>query len=131
MAFPSLTLHFSGSSFRRRSGRTTQLANELPLAASGISRSVTKLADMGFIRRRRLRTDRRVVALTLTGDGLALAQDLHRRIQAHESTLREGVSEEEMAVFASVSSRIMTNLVALGVGTGIPGDPREHEVRAE
>ena len=92
---------------------TTQLAQTLPLAPSGISRSVTKLVEMGLVQRRRLISDRRVVILTLTEEGLSLTQDLHRRVQAFDSWLCEGVSAEEMAVFASVSSRVMANHAAL------------------
>lgn len=93
---------------------TTQLAQALPLAPSGISRSVTKLVERGLIQRRRLLSDRRIVILTLTEQGIALTQDLDRRVQAYESSLCEGVSEEEMAVFASVSSRVLANYAALG-----------------
>ena len=93
---------------------TTQLAQALPLAPSGISRSVTKLVERGLIQRRRLLSDRRIVVLTLTEQGIALTQDLDRRVRAYESSLCEGVSEEEMAVFASVSSRVLANYAALG-----------------
>ncbi len=92
---------------------TTQLAQTLPIAVSGISRSVTKLVDMGLIQRRRLLSDRRVVILTLTEEGSKLTQGLHSRVQAFDSRICEGVSEEEMAVFASVSSRVMANYAAL------------------
>lgn len=91
----------------------TQLAQTLPLAPSGISRSVTKLVDMGLIQRHRLRTDRRVVILTLTKNGATLTQSLHKRVQVYDSRLCEGVSEEEMAVLASVASRVMANYAAL------------------
>ena len=92
---------------------TTQLAQALPLAVSGISRSVTKLVDMGLIQRRRLRSDRRVVILTLTEEGSKLTHDLHSRVQAFDARLCEGVSEPELAVFASVCTRVMANYAAL------------------
>jgi len=91
----------------------TLLAQALPLAPSVISRSVAKLAGKGLIQRRRLRSDRRVVVLTLTETGKTLAQRLQRRVQAYDSTLREGVSEEEMAVLVSVSLRVVANYEAL------------------
>ena len=91
----------------------TQLAQALPLAPPGISRSVTKLVDRGLIQRRRLLSDRRVLVLTLTEEGMALTQNLHQRIQSYHSTLCEGVSKEEVEVFASVSSRVMANHAAL------------------
>ena len=97
---------------------TTQLAQTLPLALPSISRSVAKLVDRGLIKRRRLLSDRRVVMLTLTDEGLALTQDLHERVQAYDSTLCEGVSEEDMAAFASVSLRVIANYGALEQSQG-------------
>ena len=92
---------------------TTQLAQALPLAPSSISRTVTKLVDKSLIQRRRLLSDRRVVILTLTEEGMALTQDLHRRVQAYDATLSEGVSAQEMAVFTSVTSKVMANYASL------------------
>ena len=60
---------------------------------------------MGLRCRRRRRSDRRVVMLALSEEGKALALELHRRAQANDAGLSEGVSEEEMAVFASVLSK--------------------------
>ena len=93
---------------------TTQLAQALPPTPPVISRSVTKLVGMGLIKRRRLRRDRRVVILTLTPTGLALTQDLQQRVQEYDSTLSEGVSDEEMEVFASVSLQVMANHAGMG-----------------
>lgn len=93
---------------------TTQLAQSLPIALSGISRSVTKLVGMRLIRRRRLLSDRRVVILTLTEKGLKLTQDLHQLVQAFDLSLCEGVAEEDMTVFASVCTTVMANYAAKG-----------------
>ena len=93
---------------------TTQLAQVLPVKAPRISRVVTKLVDRGLIRRQRRRDDRRVVLLTLTDEGKALTMELHRCVQAYDATLVKGVCEEEMAVFVSVTSKVMTNYAALG-----------------
>ena len=92
---------------------TTQLAQALPLAASSISRVVTKLVDRGLIQRRRLLSDRRVVILTLAEEGMALTQDRHRRVQAYDADVSEGVSEGEMAAFVAVSAKVMTNHTVL------------------
>ena len=85
----------------------------LALAPSSISRTVTKLVDKSLIQRRRLLSDRRVVILTLTEEGMALTQDLHRRVQAFDAMLSEGVSAQEMAVFTSVTSKVMANYASL------------------
>ena len=92
---------------------TTQLAETLPLALSGISRSVTKLVDKGLIRRRRLLSDRRVVMLSLTDEGLALTLELHQRVQEYDSSLCGDVSEEDMAVFAAVTAKVMAKYATL------------------
>ena len=95
---------------------TTQLAEALPVNASRISRVVTKMVGMGLMRRRRLRSDRRVVMLTLTEEGKALSLELHRSVQAYDARLSVDVHEEEMAVFASVLSKVMANYTALQTG---------------
>ena len=92
---------------------TTELAEMLLVKTSRISRVVAKLVGMGLMRRRRPRNDRRVLFLTLTEEGKALTLELHRRVQHCEAKLSEGVSEEEMAVFASVTSTVMANHSAL------------------
>ena len=92
----------------------TQMAETLQVKTPRISRVVTNLVGRGLIRRRRPRNDRRVVILTLTDEGQALALELYRRVQSYETTLSQGVSEEEMATFASVTSKVMANYASLG-----------------
>ena len=92
---------------------TTQLARALPLAPSSISRTVTKLVYRGLVQRRRLLSDRRVVILTLTDEGLALTQDLHRRVRAYETGLCGNISDEELDVLTSITSKVMANYAAL------------------
>ena len=97
---------------------TTQLAHALPAKAPRISRMVTKMADLGLMRRRRLRDDRRVVMLTLTTEGRELTLDLCRRLQCYKATLSRGVSEDEMAVFANVTSKVIANYSAQAQSKG-------------
>ena len=100
----------------REEWTTTQMAEALPVTLSLVSRVVTKMVGMGLMRRRRRRTDRRVVMLALTEEGKALTLELHRSVQAYDARLSEGVSEEELAVFASVLSKVMANHTALQTG---------------
>ena len=97
----------------REEWTTTQLAKALPVTLSRVSRVVTKMVGMGLMRRRRRRSDRRVVMLALTEEGKALALELHRSVQACDARFSEGVSEEELAVFASVLFKVMANYTAL------------------
>ena len=100
----------------REEWTTTQMAEALPVTLSLVSRVVTKMVGMGLMRRRRLRSDRRVVMLALTEEGKALTLELHQSVQAYDARLSEGVSEEELAVFASVLSKVMANHTALQTG---------------
>ena len=101
--------------FLRKDARTAaELSAELSVSPSRISREVAKLAGKGLVRRRRLRSDRRVVQLTLSEEGRSLTVEIDERLQAYEAKLSEGVSEEEMAVFTSVTSKVMANYAALG-----------------
>ena len=92
---------------------TTQLAQVLPVKPPRISTVVNKFVEMGLMARRFPTEDRRVTFLTLTDKGKALTLELHRRMQAYDATLTDGVSEEEMTVFASVTSKVMANHAAL------------------
>ena len=87
----------------------TQLAQVLPVDGSRISRLVTGLVDRGFLARRRLRSDRRIVMLSLTEDGLELTTLISQNMQRHYATFTEGIAEDDMRVFAAVTSRIIAN----------------------
>ena len=91
----------------------TQLAQLLPVDASRISRTVSRLVDMEVLQRRRLRDDRRVVMLSLTENGRNLITELQRRVTAFNVKLIEGVSYEEMVLCRSVTERILANYAAL------------------
>ena len=97
----------------REQWTVTEMAVMLPIKTSRASRVVAKLVDMGLMRRRRPRSDRRVVLLTLTEEGKALTLDLYRRIEAYEATLLRGVSDEEMSSLVSSTSKIMANYAQL------------------
>ena len=94
---------------RREQWTATYMAELLPVKPSRISRLVAKLVDMGLIRRRRHRSDRRVVLLTLTDYGRALTQELYRTIEAYEAALQQGVSDGEKSALVSSTSKIMAN----------------------
>ena len=98
---------------RREQWTATHMAEMLPVKPSRISRLVAKLVDMGLMRRRRHRSDRRVVFLTLSDGGKALTLKLYRRIEAYETTLQQGVSDGEKSALVSTTSKIMANYARL------------------
>ena len=91
----------------------TQLAQVLPIDGSRISRVVTGLVDKGLLRRRRLRNDRRVVMLKLTEEGMEIISRITQNMQRYYTMLTEGIGEEEIRVFVSVTARIVANHAAM------------------
>lgn len=91
----------------------THLAQVLPVDGSRVSRLVTGLVDKGLVRRRRLRSDRRVVMLRLSDEGRELTLRIMERMRGYDAMLTEGIDDEDLRVFASVSSRIVANHAAM------------------
>jgi DNA-binding MarR family transcriptional regulator len=87
----------------------TGLARLIPIDIATISRHVASLGKKGMIRRRRLRSDRRVVKLELTEAGLALMPHIVQVLQEVNGILYSGVSEEDKRVFLSTVSKILAN----------------------
>ena len=91
----------------------TQLARLLPVDASRVSRLVTGLVDRGYLIRRRLREDRRIVMLRLSDDGQESASRVNRNMQAYYAKLTEGLSEDEIDAFAVAAQKIVSNYEAM------------------
>ena len=91
----------------------TELAEVLPVDTSRISRVVTILVDKGLLQRRRLTDDRRVVMLSLTEEGRETTSRILRSMESHDAMLVEGIDEDEMRIFVSVTSRILANYAAM------------------
>lgn len=87
----------------------TELAQLLPIDGSRVSRVVAGLADRGLLRRRRLRSDRRIVMLTPSDEGLEVVSGIGEALRDLNITLTRGVSGDEMRVFLEVASRIVAN----------------------
>lgn len=94
----------------------TELAGALPVDAPGVSRMVTKLAERGLLRRRRLRSDRRVVMLRLSDDGMELTSLLRQNIRDFYARISRDISSQDMRMFASIVDRIAGNYAAMKSG---------------
>ncbi len=91
----------------------THLAQVLPVDGSRVSRLVTGLVEKGLLRRRRLRSDRRIVMLRLSDQGRELTSRIIENMKSYDAILTEGIDEAELRVFVSVSARIIANHDAL------------------
>ena len=87
----------------------TQLAEVVPTDPPRISRIVTKLVELGLLRRRRLQDDRRMVMLRLTDEGSELVSQLSGRTQTYYAALMEGIATEDLRIFVSTGARITEN----------------------
>ena len=87
----------------------TQLGGLLPMDPSRISRLVTRLVNLGYLRRRRLANDRRVVMLRLTPQGQAVLEQVGEVIGHYIEALIVGIRPSEMNSFLSTASRIAAN----------------------
>jgi len=91
----------------------SEMALALGVSPSRVSRVVSRLVGLGMLRRRRLRSDRRVVRLTLTAQGRELANDIQQRAQVYDAQLYQGISDTERACFVSTAAKILSNFAAL------------------
>ena len=69
----------------------------VPIDYAHLSRTTSRLEDMGLIEKVRLRGDRRVVNLRMTEEGLSLMPELTRRVQGYYALLVSDFSQEELA----------------------------------
>ncbi len=85
----------------------TELAEELPIDASRVSRMVNKLVDNGMLVRRRLRDDRRVVRLSLSEQGREQTSLLFQRIQGYYARLTEDINSDDIKTVNAVTTKIL------------------------
>ncbi len=104
-------LEFSVLGVCRSAGSTTVtgLAEVIPIDSGRISRIVNKLYNRGLISRRRLASDRRVVKLQLSEDGLDLVPRLVQLVEDYNKMLLAGISVEDQARFVAVCHKIIEN----------------------
>lgn len=92
--------------FRQSEWTATQLVEELSLDPSHISRLVAHLVDRRLLRRRRSRTDRRVVHLALTEYGREMIGEARDRVLAYQHRLLERVESKELDGFFSTAHKV-------------------------
>ena len=95
----------------------------IPIDASRVSRCVEKLVNMGLLRRRRLRTDRRLVRLEVSEKGRATTLELSEKVDSRENALLEEVTSEELKGFIATSQKVIKAFAA-EEATRPPRSPR-------
>ena len=79
----------------------------VPIDYAHLSRTTSRLEDMGLIEKVRLRGDRRVVNLRMTEEGLSLMPELTRRVQGYYALLVSDFSQEELAGYMGVIEKMI------------------------
>lgn len=87
----------------------TALTRCIPVDQASISRAADHLVRHGYLQRRRLQRDRRVVRLEATDQGQALVRRLDLELQAIYAILMEGIEAEDLQVFARVARKLSAN----------------------
>ena len=80
------------------------------MAKSQVSQAVEVLAGRGLLARRADGEDRRVVHLEITEQGAPLAREAQALQAACGRRLREGLTEEEQAVFLNLLERVLREM---------------------
>ncbi len=91
----------------RQPGRSQEeLAKEICLNKSTVARALTHLEEKGYIRRETNSEDKRSSLVYPTEKMLALLPQVRALTAEWNSLISEGISEEDLAVFHSVLSRM-------------------------
>ena len=99
------------------------LVRVIPMDQASISRHVAALIERGLMKRTRQESDRRVLRLALTDEGLALLSQLGKSLREANPLAALGLDEEEKRIFLKVMRKVWENLEAAGYGDG-PGGPQ-------
>jgi DNA-binding MarR family transcriptional regulator len=98
----------------REEGRSQErLAEKLCLNKSTIARSLALLEEKGYVRRIPSQEDRRVLLVYPTEKMCALYPKIRQVTDEWNAKVTEGISEEELAVCASVLKRMQEKAVCL------------------
>ena len=88
---------------RRHSATMSELASELAVPLTTMTSTVTRLVQKGYLQRRRIEEDRRVVLVTLTPAGRDLFE-MHRRdyVETVHSVLGSLTEEEQHKILGLI-----------------------------
>lgn len=95
-----------------------ELARELCVNKSNVTRALTQLEARGYVRRCESRQDRRVTLVYPTDKLLAVLPQVRQIVADWNAYLAEGFSEEELATFQSVLDRMVERARAYREGGG-------------
>ena len=94
-----------------RDGQTLgQLAASLGVKPPTVTKTVTRLAEQGFVERRPSDSDARQIHVWLTEEGRAVLEHVQRAVRDAELRALDGVKKKERKLLAKTLARIEANL---------------------
>lgn len=90
----------------------TDLARRCGLDTGGLTRLVDRLVAKGLCERERSKVDRRVVYISLTGEGRVKAEQLPAMLAVVQCEMLAGFSAEEEALLRALLARMERNVAA-------------------
>lgn len=84
----------------------SQIADYINIPMSTATGMVERLVKKGYIERNRSDSDRRIVTISLTKAGRALAEDMKTRIMSILKLLMENLTDEEEALLLSIFTKV-------------------------
>ena len=86
------------------------IENQFSVRRSTVSRVITLMEQKGLVERVAVDGDARLRKLVLTDKAWEIHKKIEADLSAIEERLSDGISEEDLAVFRSVASRMMENI---------------------
>lgn len=87
-----------------------RLATTLGVKPPTVTKTVTRLAEQGFVERRPSETDARQIHVWLTEDGRAVLEHMQRAVRDAEMRALDGVKKKERKQLARILAKIEANL---------------------
>ena len=111
----------------REEGQTqSELAARLHVRPATITKMLQRMAEAGFVERRRDSRDQRVVRVYLTEEGHAVREQVRQVWEQMEREVLEGFDEAERRQLRVFLFRIRENLRAREAGKELRGSQRRH-----
>jgi MarR family transcriptional regulator for hemolysin len=91
----------------------TEIARRLGIQKAAAGAVIIDLEERGWLKRRRNADDARMIEVTLTPAGRRRVKQINDFVTKLGPLLREGISDEEMAVAMDVLARVRANIDAM------------------
>ena len=115
--------------YKKKEATMTELVEYINSPMSTATGIIDRLVRSGHVSRGRSETDRRIVILTLTQEGLEFVEKLKGMVKDYIDMAIEGLEDEEKQYLINIALKIMKNMQKK-LDSGIPGEKSENAVKS-